>query len=62
LPTTKEASPADIMEKIFDRYVTTEGPDKGTGSGLYMAKTIIEKNMEGRLTVRNTADGAESRG
>jgi signal transduction histidine kinase len=26
-----------------------------------MAKSIIEKNMGGRLTVRNTVDGAEFR-
>jgi PAS domain S-box-containing protein len=53
--------PADIMDKIFDPYFTTKGPGQGTGIGLYMAKTIIEKNMSGRLTVRNTADGAEFR-
>jgi len=53
--------PEEVIDKIFDPYFTTKGPDKGTGIGLYMAKTIIEKNMEGRLAVRNTADGAEFR-
>jgi C4-dicarboxylate-specific signal transduction histidine kinase len=53
--------PEDIIGKVFDPYFTTKGPDKGTGIGLYMAKTIIEKNMSGRLTVRNTADGTEFR-
>ena len=51
----------DIIEKIFDPYFTTKGPDKGTGIGLFMAKAIIEKNMGGRLMMRNTADGAEFR-
>jgi PAS domain S-box-containing protein len=53
--------PENIIDKVFDPYFTTKAPDKGTGIGLYMAKTIIEKNMGGRLAVRNTDDGAEFR-
>ena len=53
--------PEKVIDRIFDPYFSTKGPDKGTGIGLFMAKTIIEKNMGGRLTVRNTADGAEFR-
>ncbi|ACM22126.1 sensor histidine kinase, PAS domain-containing [Geotalea daltonii FRC-32] len=51
----------EIMGKLFDPYFTTKGPDKGTGIGLFMSKTIVEKNMGGRLTVRNTGNGAEFR-
>jgi len=51
--------PPHVVDKIFEPYYTTKGPDKGTGIGLFMAKTIIEKNMHGRLSVRNTGDGAE---
>lgn len=51
----------EIIDKLFDPYFTTKGPDKGTGIGLFMSKTIIEKNMGGRLTVRNTGSGAEFR-
>jgi PAS domain S-box-containing protein len=50
-----------IIDRIFDPYFTTKGPDKGTGIGLFMSKTIIEKNMNGSLTVRNTDEGAEFR-
>lgn len=50
-----------IMDKIFDPYFTTRGPDKGTGIGLYMSKTIIEKSMGGRLSVKNNNGGAEFR-
>lgn len=51
----------EILDRLFDPYFTTKGPDKGTGLGLFMSKTIIEKNMGGRLTVRNTGEGAEFR-
>jgi PAS domain S-box-containing protein len=50
--------PEEIMGKIFDPYFTTKGPKTGTGVGLFMSKTIIEKNMGGRLTVQNTDNGA----
>jgi len=53
--------PEEIMGKIFDPYFTTKGPLQGTGVGLFMSKSIIEKNMGGRLAVRNTPDGAEFR-
>ena len=51
----------EIIDRLFDPYFTTKGPDKGTGIGLYMSMTIIEKNMGGHLTVRNTGSGAEFR-
>jgi len=51
----------EIVDKIFDAYFTTKKLGKGTGIGLFMSKTIIEKNMGGRLTVRNVAGGAEFR-
>ena len=51
----------EIIVKLFDPYFTTKVPDKGTGIGLFMSKTIIEKNMGGKLTVRNTVSGAEFR-
>jgi len=52
--------PEGLIDKIFDPYVSTKGV-QGTGIGLYMAKSIIEKNMGGRLSVRNNSDGAQFR-
>lgn len=49
----------NVIGKVFDPYFTTKGVQQGTGLGLYMAKTIIEKNMNGLLTVANGPEGAE---
>jgi C4-dicarboxylate-specific signal transduction histidine kinase len=51
----------ELMHRLFDPYVTSNGQDRGKGIGLFMSKTIIEKNMGGRLTARNTGNGAEFR-
>ena len=53
--------PPEIVDKIFEPYFTTKGPEQGTGIGLFMSKTIIEKNMHGVLSARNTGVGAEFR-
>jgi len=52
---------AEIIEQIFAPYFTTKKDGKGTGIGLYLSKTIIEKSMGGSLTAQNTQVGAEFR-
>ena len=51
--------PEEIKDRIFEPYFTTKGPEQGTGIGLFMCKTIIEKSMKGVLSVHNTEEGAE---
>ena len=48
-----------FLEVIFDPYFTTKERTGGTGLGLYVAKIIIEQNMQGKLEVTNTPKGAK---
>jgi C4-dicarboxylate-specific signal transduction histidine kinase len=43
--------PAEILPKIFDPYFTSK--EKGSGIGLYMSKTIVERNMDGTIAAEN---------
>ncbi len=45
------------MSRMFEPYFTTKFEDQGTGIGLYMARTIIEKNMKGTIGVTNIKNG-----
>jgi PAS domain S-box-containing protein len=47
-----------ILEKVFDPYFTTKQSSVGTGVGLYMSKTIVEKHMKGEISAANESDGA----
>ena len=44
--------------KIFEPYFTTKKDSDGTGIGLYMSKIIVDKNMNGKLRVRDGEFGA----
>ena len=48
----------DIMDQIFEPYVSSKGEQKGTGLGLYMSKIIIEEHLNGKLSCHNGEEGA----
>lgn len=53
--------PEPMIERVFDLYFTTRESNGGSGVGLHISKKIIEKNMGGILSVRNTDLGAQFR-
>ncbi|KFL35429.1 MULTISPECIES: FIST N-terminal domain-containing protein [unclassified Sulfurospirillum] len=48
---------ADMIKVMFEPYVSSKGIT-GTGLGLYMAKTIIEKHFRGTISGKNIEGGA----
>lgn len=51
----------DIIDRIFEAYVTTKGPDRGTSVGVFISKAIIEKNMQSDHTRRRPTVPASRR-
>jgi signal transduction histidine kinase len=49
--------PEDIIDKIFDIYVTTK--QDGSGIGLNISKSMIEDHMDGQMYVTNVENGAK---
>jgi len=49
---------ASILDRIFEPYFTTKHAAQGTGLGLFLCKTIIEKRFNGTIEAHNTKEGA----
>ncbi len=46
-----------IKHKIFEPYFSTKETLEGSGLGLYIAKTVVENSLKGRIGFENTQDG-----
>jgi len=49
--------PEDIIDKIFDIYISTK--KDGSGLGLNISKNMIEDHMNGKIYVKNVENGAK---
>lgn len=54
---TGDGIPPEIIGRVFEPFVTTKGPDRGTGLGLPITLGLI-KNLGGTISVRNAKEGA----
>lgn len=47
--------PEELLEKVFEAYLTTKDEAKGTGLGLYLCRQIAENLEEGKVWAENRA-------
>lgn len=50
--------PEELIERVFEPFVTTKEPGKGTGLGLAVSARLVD-GMDGTIRAGNTEEGAE---
>ena len=46
-----------LLPQLFNPFFTTKDPQGGNGTGLFVAKQMIEQNMKGSILARNEGEG-----
>lgn len=49
----------EYLGKIFTPYFSTKLDKNGTGLGLYITKTIVQRDLKGTIEVKNSTKGAD---
>lgn len=49
----------DEIDKVFNKYFTTQNHSNSSGVGLYMAMNIVTQSLNGNIYVENTGNGAK---
>jgi C4-dicarboxylate-specific signal transduction histidine kinase len=49
--------PQSVLPHIFEPYFSTKKEEEGTGIGLYMGKTIVNKHLHGSIEAKNIDNG-----
>jgi PAS domain S-box-containing protein len=47
----------NVLQKMFEPYFSTKDAQLGSGIGLFMVKTVVEKNMGGKVEAYNEEEG-----
>ena len=47
----------NYIDRVFEPYFSTKKEEEGTGIGLYMGKTIVNKHLHGSIEAKNIDNG-----
>ncbi|MFW6308189.1 MAG: ATP-binding protein, partial [Campylobacterales bacterium] len=48
-----------LPNRLFNPYITTKDKSRDKGLGLYIARYIVENDLEGSISAQNTPNGAK---
>ena len=52
--------PAALLQRVFEPYFTTKDEGEGSGIGLYMSQTILQKYFHGKISLQPLSQGTRA--